>query len=87
MTKNTQIRSVSLSNELCNYLDDNEDLSLSKVAQEGLLRAKKERAEIENSVKALRIRNERIAANFNKLVSFVEENGLSEKMLKARLFG
>ena len=72
----TNIISVSVPLELAQFLDENPDLSPSKIVQEKLFQIKNETARMNERLKAYEIRNGRIALKLDKVLRWCEANNV-----------
>jgi hypothetical protein len=72
----TNIISVSVPLDLAQFLEENPDLSPSKIVQQKLYEIKNDSARMNERLKAYEIRNGRIAAKLNKLLLWCEENNV-----------
>jgi len=74
-----KIHSISLNNELEEFISENPDLSLSKILQQALYNIKNERQHFEVKLKAAGIRNNRLQKELLKSTDFIEKEGLWKK--------
>jgi hypothetical protein len=72
----TNIISVSVPMELAQFLEENPEISPSKIIQTKLFEMKNDEARLEQRIKAYEIRNGRISAKLNKVLEWVEEQKL-----------
>ena len=69
----TNIITCSIPVELAKFLDENPEISPSKVLQQKLFAMREDEARLFERVKALEIRNERVVARWNKLLDWAKE--------------
>jgi len=70
----TSVLSVSIPNELADFLDKNESLSPSKILQAKLWEIKDQMNQHESMVKALSVRNQNLASKLGNILEWCEDN-------------
>jgi len=69
----TNIISVSIPNELAAFLDENTEISPSKIIQSKLFEMKNDENRLSMRIKAYEIRNSRLTAKLDKILRYAEE--------------
>ena len=72
----TNIISVSIPNELADFLEENPEISPSKIIQTKLFEMKNDEAWLSVRIKAYEIRNTRLASKLDKILKYAEEQKL-----------
>ena len=72
----TSIISVSVPQDLAVFLSENEDLSPSKMLQQRILDIKNDREQARSQLKAMEIRNGRLAQNLERAVQLLHEKNI-----------
>jgi hypothetical protein len=72
----TNIISVSIPNDLAEFLDENDEISPSKIIQSKLYEMKNDEARIGSRLKAAEIRCIRLSEKLNKVLRWCEEQNI-----------
>ncbi len=67
------IISVSVPSELAQFLEENPEISPSKIIQTKLFEMKNDDARLSTRIKALDIRNARLSAKLNKILEYADD--------------
>lgn len=73
----TQIITCSLPLELGKFLEENQEISPSKVLQEQLFKMRDDESRLNERVKAYEIRNQRITHRLDKILRYVEAQNIA----------
>ena len=71
------IISVSIPSELAQFLEENEEISPSKIIQSKLFEMKNDENRLSTRIKAYEIRNARLAQKLDKILRYAEEKNFS----------
>lgn len=71
------IISVSIPSELAQFLEENPEISPSKIIQTKLFEMKNDDARLSVRIKAFEIRNSRLAAKLDKILRYAEEKNFA----------
>ena len=73
----TQILSVSIPAELGSFLEENPEISPSKIIQSKLLEMKNDNASVQSRVKAYEIKLFRVTGKLNRVLEYCESKGFA----------
>lgn len=71
------IISVSIPSELAQFLEENEEISPSKIIQSKLFEMKNDENRLSTRIKAYEIRNARLAQKLDKILRYAEEKNFA----------
>jgi septal ring factor EnvC (AmiA/AmiB activator) len=78
----TNILSVSISKELADFLDENPEISPSKVIQAKLYEIKEQEVRLRDRIKAYEVKMFRQTGRLTKLLEWIQAQGLLEAVPK-----